>query len=559
MPIHRIDLPHIPSSLSQNRDRDYDDNDDDDDDNNNSNSNNIISNSNEIHSNGSSFRNLSQNLQRTTSSLNSSNRYSSINNFNLQKKLSNSNNNSLKSNVQSSTSLLSMLSNQTATTEYSPNIIDDECGDLLKITDLDISATDKIVSNSPKNQNLLLTHRSKVSFDLTGHNYDTESTDSLDDDDYDNDDLSTVYGEFKNKAEPYYNDNNEDDDYSTKLCRQNTSTDVCGSCNDYSINDKSNEFIDYNNSLKWNFNEKWIFVLIGLPACGKSTMIQDFQNYVKEIVSNKVRVKSYNAGDIRRKYENKLNHKFNFNDLKASENLRNNYALEALKNLTNDLINDLNDIGILDATNTTKDRRESIFKYVQNQANNSNIIIQPLLFEIKCTNRALRRFNIEQKSKNKDYIHMNREIAINDFLERIKNYEASYEKVTVKEIKDLNVKYFGIDNVGDSIYYDCGLNHHNNTRHQNLHFTSIALNLLYQFLINYRTKFASKYLTDVDEFYTGEHYHPIKSSFSKPVSIEEVKNVLLTESSKINSSQITNNSKLDTYKLPKVLSSSRLH
>lgn len=153
---------------------------------------------------------------------------------------------------------------------------------------------------------------------------------------------------------------------------------------------------------------------------------------------------------------------------------------------------------------------------------------------------------------------MNREVAINDFLERIRNYERSYEKVTVEEIKHLNVKYFGIDNVGDSIYYDCGLKHHNNSRHENLLFKSIALNLLYEFLIHYRTNYASQYLTDIDEFYTRHHYHPIKTTFSRPVSIEEVKKVSKASVADTNPNSPSKDTQ-ETLQLPKVLSSSRIN
>lgn len=473
----------------------------------------------------------------------------------LQKKGSNTNSLSSKSAAQSSTSLLSMLSNQTATTEYSPSLIDKECGDLLKIIDLDITSTDNEDNNnddticsateiSPKR----CTRHEKVSFDLSGVSSETD-TDTDTDADTDSEEigdassLSKKNGNLR-KAAP-------------QMRREDTSNDLCG-CSDKSNTENGRTRLDYTDSSQWDYREKWIFVLIGLPACGKSTMIKDFQDFVLRQTSSKVRVKSYNAGDVRRKYEAQCHNKFNFNDIKSSRALRNTYALEALNNLATDLVKDNIDIGILDATNTTRDRRNSVFNYIKAFSKSHKVVINPLLFEIKCSNRALRRFNIEQKSKNKDYIHVNREVAINDFLERIRNYERSYEKVTVEEIKHLNVKYFGIDNVGDSIYYDCGLKHHNNSRHENLLFKSIALNLLYEFLIHYRTNYASQYLTDIDEFYTCHHYHPIKTTFSRPVSIEEVKKVSKASVADTNPNSPSKDTQ-ETLQLPKVLSSSRIN
>lgn len=541
MPIHRIELPHSTSSLGQGEPI------------------SDIQNEQQNHSNTSSSKSLNV--------ISNNKNYASNGSISLQPK-SNTNNFLTKSRIQSSTSLLSMLSNQSATTEYSPNLIDNECGNLLNIPKLSIDDNNTNNNNltaihslphSPKLQsfNNIQRHFPKVSFDLSGTNSDAES-------EIINDHDQTIHN-FDDIVidEASLHDHHNYHDYhgTTPLSRQITSTDICGSCHDpESI--LNNGVIDYNDESKWDYKEKWIFVLIGLPACGKSTIISDFEHYVKSHVSdNKIRIKSYNAGEVRRKYEAQERQRFNFNDLKASENLRNQYALEALQNLANDLINDVNDIGILDATNTTKDRRESIFNFIKEASNKSKVVIHPLLLEVKCSNRALRRYNIEQKSKNKDYVKMNREVAINDFLERIRNYELSYEKVTLQEINRLNVKYFGIDNVGDSIYYDCGLDHHDNRRHQNLLFKNIALNLLYQFLIHYRTDYCSEYLTNVDEFYTGGHYHPIKTSFSNPVSPEEVKKVrrasiaeTFGESPLIKQDSTTSSN----YKLPKVLSSSRI-
>ena len=476
---------------------------------------------------------------------------------------------SARSAAQSSTSLLSMLSNQTATTEYSPNLIEKECGDLLKIIDLDISDTSNSNSNSnsndtnendttgnensnsndnqatisglPESPVQRRSHRrqwEKVSFNLAPASSETDTDSDTDSEEHDADTTHKV---------------------APAMERENTSVDLCG-CRHRTAVEANDTTLDYNDPARWDYREKWIFVLIGLPACGKSTMINDFQDYVLNQASGRVRVKSYNAGDVRRKYEAQRHNKLDFSDLHNSRNLRNTYALEALNNLANDLVHNKIDIGIMDATNTTRDRRKSVFDCIRTVSKTSNVVINPLLFEIKCSNRALRRFNIEQKSKNKDYIHMNRDKAIGDFLERIRNYELSYEKVTVEEIKLLNVKYFGIDNVGDTIYYDCGLKHHNTNRHENLVFKSIALNLLYEFLIHYRTNYAAQYLTDVDEFYTGRHYRPIKTVFSRPVSLEEVKKVRKASIQETNpkTRQKQQNTQ-DTLALPKVLSSSRIN
>lgn len=415
--------------------------------------------------------------------------------------------------AKSENSLQSMLSNKSATTEYSPNLIDKECGDLLRITDLDINEN---TSSSCLKQAKFQLHSDTDTEDENGNEDEIEH-----DFDY---------------------DKNDDNYLHPKLSKSLSSVDDCGCTNidDLSLNDDT---IDYKTLPESKLHEKWVFVLIGLPACGKSTMVNHFRDYVKIQTDGKVRVNSYNAGEIRRNYEIQGHTKFNFNDLESSRKLRNFYAFQALKTLTTDLQNDKYDIGILDATNTSRERRTSIFNFIKDQNKLSNIKLHPLIFEVKCSNRALRRFNIDRKSQNKDYIHVDHDTAIKDFLQRIDKYEKTYEKVTVDEIKSLHAKYFGIDNVGDSIYYDCGLHHHNNIRHRNLTFSSVALNLLYRFLISYRTNYAHDYLTDVDTFYTKGQYIPINTSFSKPVQLNEVPKI----SPPLNC------------QLPKVLSSTRIN
>lgn len=367
----------------------------------------------------------------------------------------------------------SFFSTITATTEYSKKEIDSECGDLLKINnDLDVDGNFQELDYSKLHLNL-----------------DSDSE----------------------------NDFNLND--SLLLKRVKTSTSICGTCNNNS------EIYDFNDCNVWNFKEKWAIVLIGLPACGKSTIVENFINYAQKQTNNKLKIKSYNAGEIRRIYQNQNKNKLNFNDLNSSKKLRDSYAFKALENLNNDLLNDVIDIGILDATNTTVERRNAVFNQINTFSKQNNIIIKPLLFEVKCSNKALRRFNIEQKSKNKDYFDMKHDDAINDFFQRIYNYEKTYEKVTTDEIKALSVKYFGIDNVGDTIYYDCGLQHHSGERHQNLNFKSLCLNLLYQFLIQYRVNYANSYLSKVQHFYSTSEYKPIVTKFSKPVTDEEIDDV----------------------------------
>lgn len=410
-------------------------------------------------------------------------------------------------------SLSSLLSTHSYTTtpEYSPQLITGEVGKLLSVDDLDV------LDNPSTYTNRHLKHKSRTKFDLISDTNTTDDTCSSDTDD------------GNDEIEPYFH-------HSQPLQRVSTSTHCC--VNDH--NEFSREKENFNDPI-WDFKTKWAIVLIGLPASGKSTVIRHLIDFINLSTNDKVRMKSFNAGDVRRRYE-MMNDKFDFNfDNEESLARRDFYAFEALNDLTTGLTNDTIDIGIFDATNTTIERRERVFDKIQQASKGSNIKIHPILFEVKCQNRALRRFNIEQKANNNDYKNMPKDQAIIDFLERIKKYELIYEAVTVDEIMNLGVKYFAITNVGEAIYYDCGLKHHDSKRHQMLKFKYLALNLIYQFLITYRETYAPDYLENVRVFYNEGHYKPVNTKYSKPVTDKDTK--------------FQNNV---TTKIPKVLSSSRM-
>lgn len=423
---------------------------------------------------------------------------------------------SLKRSLSSFQSTLSY----TTTPEYSPQLITSEVGKLLSVNDLDLlDSTTAGSTLTPFHRRHKSTSYSRTKFDLVSDFNTTDETDTDTDEEHDDSDCFL---------------------HSEPLNRVSTSTYCCeGDSNDdpHGFPRENENF----NDPKWDFKTKWAVVLIGLPASGKSSVIRHLMDYVGVSTDDKIRMKSFNAGDVRRRYE-MMNDKFDFNfDNQESLARRDFYAFEALNDLTTGLIDDEIDIGIFDATNTTIERRAMVFEKISLASAKSNVKIHPILFEVKCPNRALRRYNIEQKSKNNDYKDMPKTTAIIDFLERIRKYELIYEAVTVEEIMELGVKYFGITNVGEAIYYDCGLKHHDSKRHQMLKFKYLALNLIYKFLMTYREGYAKDYLEDVRVFYNEGHYKPVNTKFSKPVTDKDT----------------TFHDNVTT-RIPKVLSSSRI-
>ncbi len=396
----------------------------------------------------------------------------------------------------SSASLESMLSSLATTPDYSPYLIDTEVGDLLNADDLDLVGADII--DDDKAEELAL---------------ETE-------DDYTPDDIHDI----ERVPTMYLSDEESEEHNRLEKCKSMASIESIDEMSRY-------------DPKKFNYREKWFICLIGLPACGKSTVVKQLINFALMNTMTKddagVRFRSFNAGDIRRKYEREENTKFSFNMDNASvQAVHEKYAFEALRQLTDGLVNDTIDVGILDATNTTKDRRSRVFKNVEKVSRESGVTINKLILEVKCINKSLRRFNIDKKADNQDYKGTPKEQAILDFLNRIERYEKVYERVTLAEIRRLHAKYFSITNAGESICYDCGFAHHDTRCHQNLTFKSAVLNLIYDFLISYRCFFAAPYLKMVDDFYTKGYYKPIFKSCLRISSLHESTTSSTTEAAK---------------------------
>ncbi|KAG7822123.1 hypothetical protein KL928_000598 [Ogataea angusta] len=258
--------------------------------------------------------------------------------------------------------------------------------------------------------------------------------------------------------------------------------------------------------------EKWVICLVGLPASGKSTVAEHLETYVNRVRRADLRFKSFNAGNVRRRYEKQLTRKFDFDFTKsATQRLRELYAFEALNELTSSLIRDEIDVGVFDATNTTKERREKVVQTIRQTASEANVVINIAILEVCCSNISLRRYNIERKTTNKDYYGMPREEAITDFLKRVEKYEKIHEKVTLDEIDQLDVNYFIMSNVGESFSHNCGRK--SNGKNNVGRFESVLLQHIYDFLLHYRSTFGQQYLSEVEKFYK-DGYKPIKQALA---------------------------------------------
>lgn len=223
-----------------------------------------------------------------------------------------------------------------------------------------------------------------------------------------------------------------------------------------------------------------IIVCVGLPARGKSYITKKLQKYLNWMQYN---TKIFNVGNTRRLKKGKpsdypiqgpvckedkeyfeshehsdsnndessannntepthdTNHDANFFDPSNKENfnVREQWAKETLDQLIDYLMSGQGNVGIFDATNTTKLRRKWIIETINKKTRGT---IKVLFLESICTDQAIIEKNIHLKLSGPDYKKMDPNLALQDFRNRLKNYEKVYE--TIDDEEELSNEKFDI-------------------------------------------------------------------------------------------------------------------
>ena len=207
---------------------------------------------------------------------------------------------------------------------------------------------------------------------------------------------------------------------------------------------------------------KLIIIFVGLPASGKSYTSFQLNQYFNWIGYN---TQIFNCGEYRRKLNDK-NQSSIFFDSKNKDLVqqRETFLNYALFDLNTFLTINNGKIAILDATNSTKERRRKIIEtlnlfdypkkiiFIENITKDKDIIDKNILF----------------KKNSKDYINFSIEDMKKDFTERLNYYKEIYE--TLLEEESLN--YIKIFDCGKTVTY------HN--------INGYIESLLLTFLINFR-------------------------------------------------------------------------
>ncbi|KAI0049684.1 bifunctional 6-phosphofructo-2-kinase/fructose-2,6-bisphosphate 2-phosphatase [Auriscalpium vulgare] len=192
---------------------------------------------------------------------------------------------------------------------------------------------------------------------------------------------------------------------------------------------------------------KIVLAMVGLPARGKSYLSNKLMRYLQWLEYD---VKVFNVGQLRRSRakqrkeqsgvkEDHTHSYFSHDNLEATR-LRDALAEDSLEMLIK-WLKDGGNVGIHDATNSTRARRASISARVAKEKGMAVVFLESV-----CDDPAVIAANIALKvsSGDPDYKDTSPETAKADFIRRIKEYEAVYETVT-----EPHLSYLRIINVGE--------------------------------------------------------------------------------------------------------------
>ncbi|KAK3054956.1 6-phosphofructo-2-kinase [Extremus antarcticus] len=131
---------------------------------------------------------------------------------------------------------------------------------------------------------------------------------------------------------------------------------------------------------------------------------------------------------------------------KASQ-IRDQVARETLDELLDFVVDGSGSVGILDATNSTMERRKMVMDRIRERAGPA---LNVLFLESRCVDQDLLEANMRLKLSGPDYKNMDPNIALADFKKRVQAYEKAYVPLGEYEEKH-NMPYIQMIDVGRKV------------------------------------------------------------------------------------------------------------
>lgn len=180
--------------------------------------------------------------------------------------------------------------------------------------------------------------------------------------------------------------------------------------------------------------------MVGLPARGKSLIAGKAMRYLAWVG---IPARVFNVGGYRRNNTPQPPAKFFEPNNQEGEKMRRAAAESAVSDMVAWFNEKGGVVAILDATNSTRDRR----RWIWESCNNAGI--ETLFVESTCDDEDIIMNNIlEVKTTSPDYKGQDPEMAALDFRARIRNYERVYETIDENE---KHYTYVKLINVGSTV------------------------------------------------------------------------------------------------------------
>ncbi|KAF6717074.1 6-phosphofructo-2-kinase/fructose-2,6-bisphosphatase 3 [Oryzias melastigma] len=167
-------------------------------------------------------------------------------------------------------------------------------------------------------------------------------------------------------------------------------------------------------------NPPTVIVMVGLPARGKTYMSKKLTRYLNWIG---MPTKVFNVGEYRREaVKSYSSYDFFKPDNECAVKIRQQCALAALRDVKSYLKDEGGQVAVFDATNTTRERRDLILKF--GEENDFKVFF----IESVCEDPSVIASNImEVKVSCPDYRDCNKTEAMMDFQKRIECYRTTYQ------------------------------------------------------------------------------------------------------------------------------------
>ncbi|EGP84054.1 uncharacterized protein MYCGRDRAFT_87842 [Zymoseptoria tritici IPO323] len=179
--------------------------------------------------------------------------------------------------------------------------------------------------------------------------------------------------------------------------------------------------------------------MVGLPARGKSYITKKITRYFNWLQFD---TKIFNVGERRR-----VNSSFFDPSNKKAAQIREQVARETLDELLDYILDGEGSVGILDATNSTAERRKMIMDRIRERAGPQ---LNVLFLESRCVDQDLLESNMRLKLQGPDYKEMDPTVALADFKKRVAEYEKAYVPLGEYEEKN-NMPYIQMIDVGRKV------------------------------------------------------------------------------------------------------------